>query len=209
MLTYEREFWKTHPSGILAGIDEVGRGPLAGPVVACAVMMSKDVAESWLGSGLTDSKQLTEAQRETFCDTLLKHTDVFMGLGWMSAAEIDEINILQATYRAMACAVRALPVQPDFALVDGNPVKGLPCDSRALVKGDSRSLLIAAASVIAKVHRDRYMTELDAKFPGYGFAAHKGYGTPEHLAALSRLGPCPEHRKTFQPVADTFQATLF
>jgi len=207
MLEHERSHWSKHPADILAGIDEVGRGPLAGPVVACAVAMSPTVAESLHKSGMkiTDSKQMTERQRETCCDALMRHGDVSVGLGWVSASEIDDSNIAQATHLAMAKAVLSLPVTPDFALVDGTPVKGLPCDSLALVKGDSKSLLIAAASIIAKVHRDRYMTDIAAKFPAYGFAAHKGYGTPAHLAALSTFGACAEHRRTFKPVADTLR----
>ena len=212
MLIYERAYWDEHPDGVLAGIDEVGRGPLAGPVVACAVVIPQgstafqgcalNTVDTGLEAcatfaGLTDSKKLSAARREEFCRRLEAMPEIQIGLGWVSAAEIDEINILQATYRAMRLAVMALPQMPDHALVDGNPVKGLPCTSTAIVKGDSKSLLIAAASVIAKVHRDRFMDELDARHPGYGFAKHKGYGTAAHCAALSRLGPCPEHRRSF------------
>ena len=200
---YENAYWDEHPDGVLCGIDEVGRGPLAGPVVACAVTMPR----RWLNCrcqliGLTDSKKLTALRREEFCRRLEAMPEVHFALGWVSAAEIDEINILQATYRAMSLAVKALPRLPDHALVDGNPVKGLPCASTAIVKGDAKSFLIAAASVIAKVHRDRFMDELDTRYPGYGFARHKGYGTAAHCAALSRLGSCPEHRRSFKPVSD-------
>ena len=210
MLSHEKAHWAKHPTAILVGIDEVGRGPLAGPVVACAVAMPPDIATQDVWNGITDSKQLTEVQREAFC-TLLENTHgVSIGLGWGSVDEIDAINILQATYRAMKKAVVALsPLRPDHALVDGNPVKGLPCPSTAIVKGDSKSLLIAAASIVAKVHRDRYMREVAAKYPDYGFAEHKGYGTAEHLAALSKHGICPEHRKTFRPVAELLQPNLF
>ena len=210
MLSFETSFWRRHPSGVLVGIDEAGRGPLAGPVVACALVMPQDIAIHAMWDGLTDSKQLTEAQRETFCALLEGTAGVSIGLGWVGAEEIDAVNILQATYRAMAKAVAALsPLRPDHALVDGNPVTGLPCPFTAIVKGDAQSLLIAAASVVAKVHRDRYMRTLATRYPDYGFAEHKGYGTAEHLAALSRLGPCPEHRKTFRPVAETMQGRLF
>ena len=220
MLTYEKAYWEEHPDGVLCGIDEVGRGPLAGPVVACAVIIPKmartnNLKNENIGTrhffsvvgkdafvGLTDSKKLSAARREEFCRRLEAMPEIQIGMGWVSAEEIDEINILQATYRAMRLAVEALPRMPDHALVDGKPVKGLPCASTAIVKGDSKSLLIAAASVIAKVHRDRFMDELDIRYPGYGFARHKGYGTTEHCTALSRLGPCPEHRRSFTPVKE-------
>lgn len=211
MLDYERRYWSANPAGCLAGIDEVGRGPLAGPVVAAAVVMAPDVAESGFQSAwrhLTDSKQLSSALRERFCAELTAHPCVGIGLGWVPASEVDELNVLYATYRAMARAVAALPVCPDHALVDGLPVQGLPCPSTAIVRGDAQSLLVAAASVVAKVHRDRYMAGLDQRFPGYGFADNKGYGTAPHMQALLRLGPCPEHRRSFRPVAESQQLWL-
>jgi len=173
--------------------------------------MPPEVAEAgfldaW--EGLTDSKQLTAALRERFCSDLTAHVGVRIGVGWVSAAEVDELNVLYATYRAMARAVGALDILPDHALVDGLPVQGLPCSSTAIVRGDSRSLLIAAASVVAKVHRDRYMAELDHLYPGYGFAENKGYGTASHMEALLRMGPCPEHRRSFRPVAESLQLRL-
>lgn len=203
MLRHERDAWHAgYPR--LAGIDEAGRGPLAGPVVAAAVHIDRDLLESeaaGLFSGLNDSKQLTAAQRETHFARLLADPRIRHGIGRADAGEIDSINILRATHLAMARAMQALGAEVDLALVDGRPVNGLPCASRAIVKGDAQSLLIAAASVLAKVTRDRLMAEFDLQFPGYGFAQHRGYGTPDHCAALRRLGPCAIHRKSFEPVA--------
>lgn len=211
MLEYERRYWNKFPAGLLAGVDEVGRGPLAGPVVACAVQMSPALAEQGLTDrwqGLTDSKRLTSTQREQFCQSLLAHPEVAYGIGWVSASEIDELNVLYATYRAMAQAVKALAQPPDHVLVDGLPVQGLPCPSTAIVQGDATSFLIAAASVIAKVQRDKYMQELDQRYPGYGFCDNKGYGTTAHIEALMHRGPCPEHRRSFRPVAESLQLRL-
>ena len=202
MLQFEREAFA---AGIrrVAGLDEAGRGPLAGPVVAACVMLPAGIAED-VGplDGLTDSKQLTRARREHFDRILRGLPGVGIGIGRASVAEIDRWNILRATHRAMARAIRALDALPDLVLVDGLPVPGLPCPSRAIVRGDALSLSIAAASVIAKVARDRTMAVLDRRHPGYGFAVHKGYGTAAHLAALRRLGPCPVHRHSFRPVAE-------
>lgn len=189
----------------MAGVDEAGRGCLAGPVVAaCVLFDGPRGAESALAAydGLTDSKQLTARQRDGFFERLTRDPGVRWAVGRASVAEIDRWNILRANDRAMARAVRALRPPPDFLLVDGRPVPGLPLPSRAIVKGDALSLSIAAASVIAKVTRDRLMKRLDRRFPLYGFAVHKGYGTAEHLAALRRHGPCPHHRRSFRPVAD-------
>ncbi len=211
MLAFERRYWRDHPGAVLAGVDEVGRGPLAGPVVAAAVAMSAATAERLFGGDwhdLTDSKQLSAPDRERFGEAILAHPEVTVGLGWMSAADVDELNVLYATYRAMGLALEALPALPDCALVDGLPVRGLPCPSQAIVRGDSRSLLIAAASVVAKVHRDRYMSELHQSFPAYGFRQNKGYGTAAHVQALLRLGPCAEHRRSFRPVAESLQLQL-
>ncbi|HEY9170704.1 MAG TPA: ribonuclease HII, partial [Verrucomicrobiae bacterium] len=149
---------------------------------------------------LNDSKQLTEAQRETFFAILTAHPDVRFGIATVDAAVIDRINILQATHRAMNEALARLQPPPEHVLVDGNPVKSLRFPQTALVKGDARSYSIAAASVLAKVTRDRLMLEFDRQFPGYGFAEHKGYGTPQHLAAIARFGPCPIHRRSFAPL---------
>ena len=205
-LAYERRLWSATPGLVLAGVDEAGRGPLAGPVAAGAVTMAPELAEALHAgdfAGLTDSKQLSEADRERFFDALVATPGVRVAVGWAAVAEIDSLNILRATHLAMARALAALgDPAPGFALVDGLPVRGLPCPHEAVVKGDAKCFLISAASVAAKVSRDRRMVALDAAYPGYGFATHKGYGTAEHLDALRRLGPCPEHRRSFRPVAD-------
>jgi len=187
---------------LVAGIDEAGRGPLAGPVIAAAVILPLDFALV----GLDDSKKLTAKKRESFHATLTTCTEIHWAVGAASVEEIDTLNILRATHLAMARAVEALPAKPDHALVDGLPVRGLPVDHTALVSGDTLSVTIAAASIIAKVTRDRLMVELDAQYPQYGFARHKGYGVREHLAALRHHGPCPVHRRSFQPVAQTQRA---
>ena len=208
-LTHERAHWQTHPGGILAGVDEAGRGPLAGPVVAAALILPPDAAGAGLAGPLrelTDSKQLSPSRREAFYEMLIAHPDSAIGVGWCGVEEIDELNILCATHLAMRRALLALSRRPDHALVDGLPVQGLPCASTAIVKGDAQSLLIAGASVIAKVLRDRRLKELDCQYPGYGFAQNKGYGTNDHIQALLRLGPCPEHRRSFRPVQDALQA---
>lgn len=181
----------------VAGVDEVGRGPLAGPVVAASVVFPRGVP--W--PGVYDSKQLKAADRERLDREIRSVPGVRIGIGEVPVEEIDRINILNATHRAMREAVLAAG-EVDFILVDGRPVKNLPCPSRALVKGDSRSASIAAASIVAKVYRDRLMDELDLRWPGYGFKEHKGYGTAAHLESLRRLGPCPAHRKSFRPVRE-------
>jgi ribonuclease HII len=177
------------------GIDEAGRGPWAGPVVAAAVIL--DPAN--IPSGLNDSKKLTEAAREALFDPIMKTACV--GVGITSAQLIDEINILQATHRAMQDAVAALGTSASMALVDGNLAPPLSIRVQTIVEGDGKCLSIAAASIIAKVTRDRLMRGLDVQHPGYDFARHKGYGTAAHMAALQRLGPCAEHRKSFKPIA--------
>lgn len=182
----------------VAGVDEVGRGPLAGPVVAAAVILPT------LGPdhGLTDSKALTATQRESLCAGLLGRPDVITSVAVVPASVIDRINILNATHRAMREALAGLSVEPALALVDGLAVPDLPVPAEFLVKGDARSASIAAASIVAKVHRDRLMCELAEAYPEYGFEGHKGYGTAEHLAALVAHGPCPRHRRSFAPVRD-------
>lgn len=197
MLAYERDAWQ-RGCGPVAGVDEVGRGPLAGPVVAAAVLFYD------LGSvpdGVDDSKRLSASRRSALATELLEHPQVAVGIGWCEPAEIDRVNILRATHRAMRRALEDLPATPRFALVDGRPVPGLPCPHQAIVRGDSLSASIAAASIVAKVHRDTLMVELEARYPGYGFARHKGYGTRDHMSALRRLGPSPVHRQSFAPVA--------
>ncbi len=206
MLTYESRFWQDHPGQNLAGIDEAGRGCLAGNVVAGAVMMRPEVAHHYLQNDLAqinDSKQLTPKKRELLYHLLTTLPDIQIGVGQASPQEIDQINILRATHLAMRRAIEALPTAADFALVDGLPVKGLPIDHQAIVKGDAKAFLIACASIIAKVTRDHQLIALDSRYPAYGFAAHKGYCAKRHLTALTQHGPCPEHRMTFAPVAAT------
>ena len=207
ILLYERKAW-TSGFSLVAGVDEAGRGPLAGPVVAAALVfdagfLADCVPEELLG--LTDSKALSEKKRDHFFELLSNLKTVRIGVGICSAEEIDQINILRATHRAMARALEDLAEAAQFALVDGNPVKGLPCPSESIVKGDALSLSISAASVIAKVTRDRMVYELDARHPEYGFANHKGYGTKEHIAAVRKYGPLPCHRKTFRPISELSQ----
>jgi len=195
----------------VAGVDEAGRGPLAGPVVAAAVVFPIDFIRVGLPArlrGLNDSKQLTPAQRDEFFRQLEAEPTIGRGIAQVEAVWIDRVNILQATHRAMCEALARLPSSPDHVLVDGLPVRSLPYPQTALVRGDARSYSIAAASVLAKVTRDRLMLEYESLYPGYGFGQHKGYGTPEHLAALARLGPCPVHRRSFAPLR-LRQAELF
>lgn len=181
----------------IAGVDEVGRGPLAGPVVAAAVRFPEGAKVP----AVFDSKQLSESAREEL-DAMIRSVEgVDIGIGEISASEIDEVNILKATYRAMNAAAHALK-QVDFLLIDGNPTADFGFAMKSMVKGDARCASIAAASIVAKVYRDRLMTEMEARYPGYGFAKHKGYGTAEHLAALRDLGPCAIHRRSFAPVRD-------
>ena len=180
---------------IVAGVDEAGRGPLAGPVVAGAVILPSGVDIV----GVRDSKTLTAAQRDRAYDRIAE-VAIAVGIGAAQVDEIDSLNILRASHVAMRRAVAALPVAPDVALIDGLPVPGFPIPHIAVVKGDARSVSIAAASIIAKVSRDRMMVDLDAQYPAYGFADHKGYPTPTHLALLAEHGPCPEHRRSFAPV---------
>ncbi|ROO26536.1 ribonuclease HII [Salinisphaera japonica] len=181
---------------LVAGVDEVGRGPLAGPVVAAAVIL----APRPLPRGLTDSKALSEADRDAL-DIKIRDRAIAWCVAEASVAEIDSINILQATLLAMRRAVAGLALRPTAVWVDGNRSPGITGPLRCVVGGDGQVPAISAASVIAKVARDRQMADLDAQFPGYGLAAHKGYGTPFHREALQRLGPTPIHRTSFAPVA--------
>ena len=180
--------------GPIAGVDEAGRGPLAGPVVAAAVILDRKK----IPKGLNDSKQMTAEAREEAYARIMDCACV--GVGDASVDEIDLVNIRQATHLAMARAVRALSPSAAFALVDGNDAPALPCRCDTLVGGDARSVSIAAASIIAKVTRDRMMQALHQEFPGYGWFTNKGYGTEEHLIALNRIGPCRHHRRSFAPV---------
>jgi ribonuclease HII len=197
---FERALWRQNRVRV-AGVDEAGRGPLAGPVVAAAVILPPRWAETGLPAelaGLNDSKQLTEAQREIFFAFITGCSEIRFAIAQADAALIDEINILQATHRAMNDALALL--DPEHALVDGLPVRTLRVPQTALVKGDGRSYSIAAASVLAKVTRDRLMRDYHVQFPEYGFADHKGYGTAKHLAAIAAHGACLIHRKTFAPL---------
>ncbi len=180
----------------VCGIDEAGRGPWAGPVVAAAVILDP----LNIPAGLNDSKKLTEARRAALFPQISAAAKIGIGIG--DEVRIDRDNILAATLWAMGEAVRQLANPPDFALVDGNRAPKLACGVQTIVEGDGRSLSIAAASIIAKVTRDRIMTELDREFPAYGFARHKGYGTTFHQAALRAHGPCPHHRKSFAPIRE-------
>ena len=182
---------------IVAGIDEAGRGPLAGPVTVAAVVLPADFTHAVLN----DSKQLTEKKREAIYAEITADPRIRWHCCVIEPDEIDRINILQATWEGMRRSALALDPRPDAVLIDGKPVKKYPLPQVALVKGDSLSFSIAAASVIAKVTRDRIMLRLAEEFPQYGFEIHKGYPTPQHLAALKKHGPCPQHRRSFGPVA--------
>lgn len=189
---------------VLGGVDEAGRGCWAGPVVAAAVVLPA----GWCPAGLDDSKKLSPARREALCAEIRTGA-----LAWaayaVSAAEIDHGNILRATLRAMSRAAARLRVRPDLLLVDGNQVPAVPMPAEAIVRGDGTSAAVAAASIVAKVLRDRVMTAWERHYPGYGFAAHKGYGAAAHREALERLGPCPLHRVTYEPLASRGQGRLF
>ena len=200
-LSHECELWRSGMS-VVAGTDEAGCAPLAGPVFAAAVVFPC----AWLASGLygklrglTDSKQLTEEQREKYYSRITGHAEIRYAIASVDAPMIDRINIRQAAWRAMQLALDQLDPKPQHALVDGLRIRWLPYPHTALVSGDCKSYSIAAASVLAKVSRDRLMREMDKLYPGYGFARHKGYPTPQHYAAIARLGPTPIHRRSFAP----------
>ncbi len=178
--------------GSICGVDEAGRGPLAGPVYAAAVILP----EGLIIDGLNDSKKLTEKKREMLFD-VIKEEAVAYGIGFATEQEIDEINILQATYLAMRRAIENLQVKADYALIDGNRMPPIDIPGETIVKGDAKSPSIAAASILAKVSRDRVMYEMAPKYPEYDFAKHKGYGTKVHTEAILKYGPCEIHRKTF------------
>lgn len=200
-LAHETELWQQGLT-FVAGVDEAGCGPLAGPVVAGAVVFPCAWAGAGIPStlrGLNDSKQLSEEQREKFYAVLTTHPEIRYAVATVDVGMIDLINIRQAAWRAMNLALDQLAPKPQHVLVDGLRIRWLPYAQTALVEGDARSYSIAAASVLAKVTRDRLMREFDREFPGYGFAEHKGYATPQHLAAIQQRGPCPIHRKSFSP----------
>lgn len=201
----ERAAW-ADGAGRVAGVDEVGRGPLFGPVVAAAVVLPAECAQdAGRLAGLTDSKLLSEATRERLAEEI-RALAVAWAVACVDVATIDRVNIREATRMAMREAIAA--VGADFALVDGNcavDLSGMRCGQRTMVQGDRRSISIAAASVVAKVDRDARMRQMDAEFPGYGLARHKGYGTAEHPAALRRLGATAEHRRSFRPVREALE----
>ena len=189
LMVFEHEY---EGYGLIAGIDEVGRGPLAGPVMAGAVILPKDHPILYLN----DSKKLTEKKREELYEVIMKEA-VAVGIGMASEARIDEINILNATYEAMREAIGKLAPQPDILLNDAVKLPGVSIRQVPIIKGDAKSVSIAAASIVAKVTRDRLMAEYEKIYPGYGFAKNKGYGTAEHIAAIKEMGPCPIHRRSF------------
>ncbi|MBQ8842338.1 MAG: ribonuclease HII [Ruminiclostridium sp.] len=189
---FEFDKEKRKAYGIICGIDEAGRGPLAGDVYAAAVILGDDV----FIDGLNDSKKLSEKKREQLFDEITEKAEAYC-IATATAAEIDEYNSLGATFLAMKRACEGLGIKPEYALIDGNRTPELPIPCEAVVKGDSVSASIAAASILAKVARDRYMKELDAKYPEYQFCKHKGYGTKLHYELLSQYGMCPEHRRSF------------
>ncbi len=199
--SFEREA-QTASARFIAGVDEAGRGPLAGPIVAAAVILGGRI------EGVDDSKRLTARAREALFD-LITGGDHAVGVAIVSADRIDRIGIQPANYEAMAKALAALEPQPEFALVDGFNIPGCAFRHRRIVKGDQRSWSIGAASIVAKVTRDRLMIALDAEHPEYGFARHKGYGTAAHLEALARFGPCPAHRRSFAPLAVAAETMSF
>ncbi len=189
----------------VAGVDEAGRGPLAGPVVAAACVLYP----GFFLFGLNDSKQLTAEKRSELYLSLVNDPLIFYGLGVVDVEEIDRLNILQASLLAMQKALLTLPKRPDYMLVDGNVLPKVDFPGKAIVEGDAKSLSIAAASVFAKVTRDRLMDELDEKYPLYGFKKHKGYATLEHRKAIEEFGPCPIHRKSFEPIKTLLEPSFF
>ena len=200
-LSHECQLWRNGVTYV-AGMDEAGCGPLAGPVVAAAVVFPRSWLEAGLPStfrGLNDSKQLTEEEREKFFARITSHPEIRFAIASVDVETIDRLNIFHAAQRAMMLALEQLSPAAEHALVDGRANKQLRIPQTPLVKGDARSYSIAAASVLAKVTRDRTMCELDKQFPGYGFAGHKGYSTPQHFAAIEKLGACAIHRKSFSP----------
>lgn len=187
-----RDFDRTFGTPHLAGVDEAGRGPLAGCVYTAAVILPEDVVIE----GINDSKKLSEKKREELFDVIIS-TAIAYSITPISAEEIDKINIRNATYKAMNMSVNSLAVPAQFVLVDGDAITGMSIPHQTVIKGDATSQSISAASILAKVSRDRYMLELDKKYPEYGFAQNKGYGTAAHIEAIKKYGPCPEHRRSF------------
>ena len=208
LLDFDKKMALDKEVSVLFGVDEAGRGPLAGPVVACACCIAPNQFPYF--QDVDDSKKLSAKKREEIFERMNK-LGVLYGVGFASAKEIDELNILRATFLAMRRAARKFYSIPSaFALVDGpHPIADFPLRQLPVVDGDAKSLNIAAASIVAKVLRDRYMDILDSLYPEYGFAAHKGYGTAKHMACIEKLGPCHEHRKTFAPLRNLVAPKLF
>jgi len=198
-LAYEQDCWGQGATYV-AGVDEVGRGAWAGPVVAAAVVLPADAAIALALAGVDDSKKLLPARREQLAALIVAHA-VTTAVGMASPDEVDQAGLLPATARAMERALAGLALDPDHVLLDGLPLRALGRPHTAIVRGDARCLSIAAASIVAKVARDALMARLDDHYPGYAFGAHKGYGTPAHVAALCERGPCPMHRLSYAPVA--------
>ena len=199
---YEKELWKQGISYV-AGIDEVGRGPLIGPVVTACVILPKDFQLV----GLTDSKKLSEKKREAYYDYIMKHA-ISVSIGIMDETVIDKVNIYEATKLAMYQAVEKSPVRPEHILIDAMKLEKLEVPSTSIIKGDAKSISIAAASVVAKVTRDKMMIELDKKYPMYGFKAHKGYPTKKHIEAIEKYGLIDGYRKTFKPVSTMLEKVV-
>ena len=197
MLSFERELWNAGKEYV-AGVDEVGRGPLAGPVVTAAVILPRNFSLI----GVDDSKKLSPKRRDELFDQI-KEAAVCWAIGRREPDRIDEINILEATKQAMADAIKSLPVKPQHVLIDAVRLPGLDMPQTSIIKGDARSVSIAAASILAKVTRDREMEEMAKIYPGYAFESNKGYGTAAHYEGLKAQGPCPIHRKTFLPKEET------
>ena len=195
---------EVNAGGIVAGVDEVGRGSWAGPVVAAAVILDRTKLTQYLKEEIDDSKRLSAKRRRQVTKLLVDCS--LMGTGAASSKEIAQLNILGATYLAMKRAIFALPKLPDLALVDGNQLPKLPCVAECVVKGDSKSLSIAAASIIAKVTRDKIMTKLGVQYPGFGWENNAGYGTPQHIRGLEKLGVTQHHRKTFAPIINMLRS---
>ena len=188
----------------ICGVDEVGRGPWAGPITACAVVIERNdyKFKKLKKMGVRDSKKLDEEKREMFFEVLTKDPEIIFSLGWVSSKEIDKLGMAEANNLVLKRSIRGLKIKPDYVLSDGFLIKKLGFKKEKVVKGDSKVLTIAAASIIAKVSRDRYMIELSKKYAHYGFEKHKGYGTKRHQKAIKEFGICPEHRKSFKPIAE-------
>jgi Ribonuclease HII len=204
LIDFDLQMQQKHPQVKLIGVDEAGRGPLAGPICAAACYIPQDLYSHPLMQQINDSKKLTASKREKIFEELIKLPIIYC-TGFASSKQIDKLNILQATFFAMRHALTKFNGQDIFVLVDGNRfISNLKSSQQPIVKGDGTSLCVAAASIIAKVSRDRFMDIVAKKYPEYNFEGHKGYGTQSHIEAIKKYGPCPEHRKTFEPIASLY-----